>query len=89
MISDNEIYAIYGKDLKNFVHMLSKLKSIALKYAKMVGHDRHMTEIEYDNFINSLLHSEIFTNVNILDMQDEFSFYELLKSANININGRN
>ena len=45
MISDNEIYAIYGKDLKNFVHMLSKLKSIDLAFID--GNHQEKPTIEY------------------------------------------
>ena len=30
MITDNEIYAISGKDLKQFVHLVSDLKDVAI-----------------------------------------------------------
>jgi len=33
--------------------------------------------------LESLLNSKIFKNVNVLDLQEEFSFYELLKSTGV------
>ena len=30
MITDNEIYAISGKDLKQFIHLVSDLKDVAI-----------------------------------------------------------
>ena len=46
-------------------------------------------EKEYDDFVMELLNSNIFENVNIFDLQDEYSFLELIKSANLKTNGRN
>ena len=83
MISDNEIYAISGKDLKQFIHMISDLKEIAIEYTEKSELDVRETELCFDAFINSLLHSPIFKNVSVLDLQDEFSFYELLKSTGV------
>ena len=83
MITDNEIYAIYGKDLKRFVHLVSDLKEIAIDYSEKNKLDVRETELSFDNFINNLLNSQIFKNVNILDLQDEFSFYELIKSTGV------
>mgnify|MGYP001348060680 CR=1 FL=1 len=37
MITDNEIYAISGKDLKQFVHLVSDLKDVAMDYTKRVN----------------------------------------------------
>ena len=83
MISDNEIYAISGKDLKQFVHMISDLKDVAMEYTEISELDTRETEMCFDTFINNLLHSPIFKNVSVLDLQDEFSFYELLKSTGL------
>ena len=83
MITDKEIYALSGKDLKQFVHMVSDLKQIALEYTEKSQLDVRETEMCFDTFINNLLHSPIFKNVNVLDLQDEFSFYELLKSTGV------
>tara|TARA_R100001377_G_scaffold53662_1_gene31580 strand:+ start:769 stop:1053 length:285 start_codon:yes stop_codon:yes gene_type:complete len=84
MISDTEIYAISGKDLKQFVHLVSDLKDVAMDYTSRVD-DLNVkeTELSFDNFINNLLNSQIFKNVNVLDLQEEFSFYELLKSTGV------
>ena len=83
MISDNEIYAISGKDLKQFVHMISDLKDVAMEYTEISELDTRETEMCFDTFINNLLHSPIFKNVSVLDLQDEFSFYELLKRTGL------
>ena len=83
MITDKEIYALSGKDLKQFVHMVSDLKQIALEYTEKSQLDVRETEMCFDTFINNLLHSPIFKNVSVLDLQDEFSFYELLKSTGV------
>ena len=83
MITYKEIYALSGKDLKQFVHMVSDLKQIALEYTEKSQLDVRETEMCFDPFINNLLHSPIFKNVNVLDLQDEFSFYELLKSTGV------
>ena len=83
MISDNEIYAISGKDLKQFIHMISDLKDVAMEYTEISEMDTRETEMCFDTFINNLLHSPIFKNVSVLDLQDEFSFYELLKSTGL------
>ena len=83
MITDNEIYAISGKDLKQFVHMISDLKDVAMEYTEISELDTRETEMCFDTFINNLLHSPIFKNVSVLDLQDEFSFYELLKSTGL------
>tara|TARA_Y100000593_G_C4290736_1_gene328115 strand:+ start:1414 stop:1695 length:282 start_codon:yes stop_codon:yes gene_type:complete len=83
MISDNEIYAISGKDLKQFVHLISDLKDVAIDYTELNELDVKETELSFDNFISNLLHSQIFKNVNVLDLQNEFSFYELLKSTGL------
>ena len=83
MISDKEIYAVSGKDLKQFVHMMSDLKDIAIEYTERSELDVRETELSFDNFINNLLHSQLFKNVNVLDLQDEFSFYELMKSTGV------
>tara|TARA_B100001094_G_C17985131_1_gene697253 strand:+ start:365 stop:607 length:243 start_codon:yes stop_codon:yes gene_type:complete len=80
---------VYGKDLKNFMYLLSKLKSIAIRFSEMNELDIKETSREYDDFISDLLNAPIFKNVNILDLEREFSFYELLKSAEISKNGRN
>ena len=37
MITDNEIYAISGKDLKQFVHLVSDLKDVAMDYTERVN----------------------------------------------------
>ena len=83
MISDKEIYAVSGKDLKQFVLMMSDLKDIAIEYTERSELDVRETELSFDNFINNLLHSQLFKNVNVLDLQDEFSFYELMKSTGV------
>ena len=84
MITDNEIYAISGKDLKQFVHLVSDLKDIAIDYTKRVEElNIRETELSFDNFITNLLNSQIFKNVSVLDLQEEFSFYELLKSTGV------
>ncbi len=83
MITDNEIYAISGKDLKQFVHMMSDLREIAIEYTEKSELDVRETELSFDNFINNLLNSQVFKNVNVLDLQEEFSFYELLKSTGV------
>ena len=84
MITDNEIYAISGKDLKQFVHLVSDLKDVAIDYTKRVDDlDIKETELSFDNFISNLLNSKIFKNVNVLDLQEEFSFYEVLKSTGV------
>ena len=84
MITDNEIYAISGKDLKQFVHLVSDLKDVAIDYTSRVDDlDVKETELSFDNFINNLLNSQIFKNVSVLDLQEEFSFYELLKSTGV------
>ena len=44
MITDNEIYAIYGKDLKRFVHLVSDLKEIAIDYSEKNKLDVRETE---------------------------------------------
>ena len=79
MISDKDIYAISGRDLKQFIHMISDLKDIAIEYSEKSDLDVRETELCFETFINNLLHSPIFKNVSVLDLQDEFSFYELLK----------
>ena len=89
MILDEHIYAVYGKDLKNFMYLLSKLKSIAIRYSEMSELDIEEASKDYDDFISDLMNAPIFKNVNILDLEREFSFYELLKSAEISKNGRN
>ena len=89
MILDEHIYAVYGKDLKNFMYLLSKLKSIAIRFSTKNGDDSVFVEKEYDDFVMELLNSNIFENVNIFDLQDEYSFLELIKSANLKTNGRN
>jgi|TARA_Y100000996_G_scaffold413919_1_gene403389 hypothetical protein len=83
MISDKDIYAISGRDLKQFIHMISDLKDIAIEYTEKSDLDVRETELCFDTFINNLLHSPIFKNVSVLDLQDEFSFYELLKSTGL------
>ena len=83
MITDKDIYAISGKDLKQFVHMMSDLREIAIEYSEKSELDVRETELSFDTFINNLLHSPIFKNVSVLDLQDEFSFYELLKSTGV------
>tara|TARA_Y100000996_G_scaffold373056_1_gene322348 strand:+ start:429 stop:710 length:282 start_codon:yes stop_codon:yes gene_type:complete len=83
MITDNEIYAISGKDLKQFVHMMSDLREIAIEYTEKSELDVRETELCFDSFIDNLLRSQIFKNVSVLDLQDEFSFYELLKSTGV------
>ena len=71
------------------MYLLSKLKSIAIRFSEMNELDIKETSREYDDFISDLLNAPIFKNVNILDLEREFSFYELLKSAEISKNGRN
>ena len=84
MITDNEIYAISGKDLKQFIHLVSDLKDVAIDYTEMVDElDIRETELSFDNFIQNLFNSQNFKNVNVLDLQEEFSFYELLKSTGV------
>ena len=62
---------------------MSDLKDIAIEYTERSELDVRETELSFDNFINNLLHSQLFKNVNVLDLQDEFSFYELLKSTGV------
>ena len=51
MITDNEIYAISGKDLKQFIHLVSDLKDVAIDYTEMVDElDIRETELSFDNF---------------------------------------
>ena len=83
MITDKDIYAISGKDLKQFVHMMSDLREIAIEYSEKSELDVRETELCFDSFIDNLLRSQIFKNVSVLDLQDEFSFYELLKSTGV------
>ena len=89
MILDKQIYTIYGKDLKKFIKLLSNLKDITVRYSTKNGDDSVFVEKEYDDFVMELLNSNIFENVNIFDLQDEYSFLELIKSANLKTNGRN
>ena len=71
------------------MYLLSKLKSIAIRYSEMSELDIEEASKDYDDFISDLMNAPIFKNVNILDLEREFSFYELLKSAEISKNGRN
>jgi|TARA_B100000085_G_C18506663_1_gene497811 hypothetical protein len=89
MILDKQIYPIYGKDLKKFIKLLSNLKDITVRYSTKNGDDSVFVEKQYDDFVMELLNSNIFENVNIFDLQDEYSFLELIKSANLKTNGRN
>tara|TARA_R100001377_G_scaffold14607_1_gene7447 strand:+ start:145 stop:426 length:282 start_codon:yes stop_codon:yes gene_type:complete len=83
MITDNEIYAISGKDLKQFVHLVSDLKEVAIDYTERSDGDTREAKLSFENFIDNLLNSQIFKNVNVLDLKEEFSFYELLKSTGV------
>ena len=52
MITDNEIYAISGKDLKQFIQLVSDLKDVAIDYTNMVDDlDVKETELSFDNFL--------------------------------------
>ena len=63
---------------------ISDLKDVAMDYTERVNElDIKETELSFDNFIQNLLNSRIFKNVNVLDLQEEFSFYELLKSTGV------
>ena len=63
--------------------MISDLNDVAMEYTEISELDTRETEMCFDTFINNLLHSPIFKNVSVLDLQDEFSFYELLKSTGL------
>ena len=47
--------------LKQFIHLVSDLKDVAIDYTEMVDElDIRETELSFDNFIQNLLNSQIF-----------------------------
>ena len=89
MIQDKEVYVIRGKELKDLISLLSDLKFVALEYAKTNQTEIDETEKIYDDMINSMLQSNLFKTFNYEDLQQEFSFNELLKNAGLKIQRRN
>ena len=89
MIQDKEVYVIRGKELKDLISLLSDLKFVALEYAKTNQTEIDKTEKIYDDMIDSMLQSNLFKTFNYEDLQQEFSFNELLKNAGLKIQRRN
>ena len=89
MIRNNEIYAIRGKELKGLISLLVDLKSVAIEYAKTNESEIEETELVYDEMIQGMLHSQLFKTFKLEDLQQEFSFNELLKNAGIKLHRRN
>ena len=89
MIRNNEIYLIRGKDLKGLISLLVYLKSVAIEYAKTNESEIEETELVYDEMIQGMLHSQLFKTFKLEDLQQEFSFNELLKNAGIKLHRRN
>ena len=78
MIRNNEIYVIRGKELKGLISLLVDLKSVAIEYAKTNESEIEETELVYDEMIQGMLHSQLFKTFKLEDLQQEFSFNELL-----------
>ena len=89
MIRNNEIYVIRGKELKGLISLLVDLKSVAIEYAKTNESEIEETELVYDEMIQGMLHSQLFKTFKLEDLQQEFSFNELLKNAGIILHRRN
>tara|TARA_A100001011_G_scaffold276232_1_gene285903 strand:+ start:663 stop:932 length:270 start_codon:yes stop_codon:yes gene_type:complete len=89
MIRNNEIYVIRGKELKGLISLLVDLKSVAIEYAKTNESEIEETELVYDEMIQGMLHSQLFKTFKLEDLQQEFSFNELLKNAGIKLHRRN
>ena len=89
MIRNNEIYAIRGKELKGLISLLVDLKSVAIEYAKTNESEIEETELVYDEMIQGMLHSQLYKTFKLEDLQQEFSFNELLKNAGIKLHRRN
>ena len=69
--------------------MLVDLKSVAIEYAKTNESEIEETELVYDEMIQGMLHSQLFKTFKLEDLQQEFSFNELLKNAGIKLHRRN
>ena len=89
MIRNNEIYVIRGKELKGLISLLVDLKSVAIEYAKTNESEIEETELVYEEMIQGMLHSQLFKTFKLEDLQQEFSFNELLKNAGIKLHRRN
>ena len=69
MITDNEIYAISGRDLKQFVHLVSDLKEVAIDYTNRVEElDIKETELSFDNFDEMPVHKKFLNIIDILSI---------------------
>ena len=88
MISDEEIYVVRGKELKSMVNLLYDLKYVAVEYAKFNKTEVEETETFYTNFIESIIQSKLFKDLKLVDLQQEFSFSEMLSQAGIKLQRR-
>tara|TARA_B100000073_G_scaffold346006_1_gene356338 strand:+ start:1299 stop:1568 length:270 start_codon:yes stop_codon:yes gene_type:complete len=88
VILDNEIYVIKGKNLKRIVSLLHDLKNVAIEYAKTNESDVEETTLFYDDFIRNILGSKMFKDLKLMDLQEEFSFQELLRNSGLKLNRR-
>ena len=88
MILNDEIYVIKGKLLKKIISLLYDLKYVALEYAKVNETEIEETELFYNQFIKNILASELFKDLKFVDLQQEFTFQEMLKNAGIKLHRR-
>ena len=88
MILDDEIYVIKGKELKRIISLLYDLKYVALEYARVNETEVEETELFYNKFIENVLASELFKDLKFVDLQQEFTFQEMLKNAGIKLHRR-
>jgi|TARA_R110000782_G_scaffold174352_1_gene265604 hypothetical protein len=88
MISNEEIYVVKGKQLKTIINLLYDLKYVAIEYAKFNETNVEETETFYTNFIENVLQSKLFKNLKLVDLQQEFSFSEMLSQAGIKLQRR-
>ena len=88
MILDDEIYVIKGKELKKIVSLLRDLKEVAIEYAKMNETEVEETKLFYTNFIQNILESKMFKDLGMVDLQQEFTFQELITNSGLKLNRR-
>jgi hypothetical protein len=88
MILDDEIYVINGKELKKIVSLLRNLKEVAIEYAKMNETEVEETKLFYTNFIQNILESKMFKDLGMVDLQQEFTFQELITNSGLKLNRR-
>ena len=74
--------------LKKIVSLLRNLKEVAIEYAKMNETEVEETKLFYTNFIQNILESKMFKDLGMVDLQQEFTFQELITNSGLKLNRR-